>query len=156
MEYWSWVGQVIETAFVVVLAPFAIWQLKLQVKATKDQTRATRIQNFATIISWVQAEDIRQSRGLLFDLEKKQKISTLPIDRWDEEWKQAADRVSQCLNSAAMIAQQDSRLESMWVVPARDMILRSWTIAQPRIRERRKEEGDIWKEFDWLASKVKG
>ena len=155
-EWWSWVAQVVETIVVVVLAPVALWQLALQRKATVDQATATLHQTIATIISWVQAEEVRESRRLLFDLEDKRKISTLPADQWDEQWKRAADRVSQSFNSAAIVARQDLRLQDIWIWPTRRAILKSWTIAQPRILERRAEAPDLWKEFEWLASKARG
>ena len=155
MEWWSWLAQIIETIVGLVLLPLAVWQLSLQVKATRDQTRATLLQTIATVISWVQAEEIRQSRRLLFELESTDKISSLPINKWQEEWKQAADRVSQCFNSAAIVAQQDARLQDIWIHPTRQAILKSWTIAQPRILERRAQEEHLWKEFEWLAEKAK-
>ena len=148
LEWWSWIAQVGETLFVIVLAPFAVRQFYLQRKATLDQT-------LATIISWVQAEHIRESRKLLFDLEDKKGISRLPISQWDEDWKQAADRVSQAFNSAAIIAQQDRRLQNIWIGPTRRAILQSWEIAQPRIRQRREQLSDLWQEFEWLAGKAK-
>lgn len=154
-EWWSWVAQVLETVVVMLLAPVALWQLWLQRKATLDQATATLHQTIAIIISWVQAEEIREGRRLLFDLEDKQAISKLPVDQWKEEWKQAADRVSQSFNSAAIVAQQDPRLQEIWIRPTRRAILKSWEIAQPRIRERRSDLADLWREFEWLAKKAK-
>lgn len=129
------------------------WKFEFQElrKVAQDQANTTLHQTLATIISWVQAEEIRQSRGLLYDLERTQTISKLPPDRWEEEWKQAADRVSQAFNSAAIIAKLDPRLQKVWISPTRRAILRSWRIVKPRVEERRKEEGDLWQEFDWLA-----
>lgn len=157
-NWWSQFGQVVETAVLVVVVPGALWQLWLQLKATEDQASATLLQTIATIISWVQAEEIRQSQRLLYDLEESDKISTLSADKWKPEWKQAADRVSQSFNSAAIIAEQHPKIQDIWIRPARRTILTSWKIAQPRIEERRKQESDLslWKEFEWLAGKARG
>jgi len=78
MEWCSWLAQIVETIVVVVLAPIAFWQLSLQRRATLDQATATLHQTIATIISWVQAEEVRRSRKALFDLEKAKTISALP------------------------------------------------------------------------------
>lgn len=51
---WGFWSQVVVVAFV----PFALWQFFLQRRATIDQAGATRVQTIATIISWVQAEEI--------------------------------------------------------------------------------------------------
>ena len=151
------------TAFLPWLAPIfkslelpGGWKFEFQElrRAAQDQASVTLHQTIATIISWVQAEEIRESRRLLFDLEDKQAISKLPADQWQEEWKQAADRVSQAFNSAAIVAHRDERLEEIWIRPTRRAILKSWWIAQPRIRERRKQVDDLWQQFEWLAKKA--
>jgi hypothetical protein len=133
------------------------WKVEFQElrKAAQEQASTTLHQTIATIISWVQAEEIRQSRRLLYDLEKTKAISRLPADQWEEEWKQAADRISQAFNSAAIIAKLDPRLQEIWIRPTRRAILTSWSIVKPRLEERRKEEGDLWKEFEWLADVAK-
>lgn len=146
-EWWSWVAQVVETVIVVLLAPVAVWQLFLQRSATLHQT-------VATIISWVQAKEVRESRGLLFDLEDTKNISGLPADKWDPQWKQAADQVSQSFNSAALVARQDPRLQDIWIRPTRRAIINSWKIVQPRVQERRQQQTDLWQEFEWLARKA--
>lgn len=155
LEWWALVGQVVQTVVVVLLAPVAVLQLFLQRKATRDQANATLHQTIATIISWVQAHDIRESRRQLFEWEDKKAISQIPIDQWQEDWKQAVDRVSQAFNSAAIVAKQDRRLQEVWIKPTRRAILRSWKIAEPRLRERRKQIHDLWEEFEWLAKKAK-
>lgn len=124
-------------------------------KAAQDQISTTLHQTVATVITWVQSQEIRESRRLLYDLEDERAISLLPAEQWDARWKQAADRVSQAFNSAAIIAKQDQRLQEIWIRPTRRAILRSWHIAQPRIRERRKQQDDLWQDFDWLAKKAR-
>jgi hypothetical protein len=150
-EFYSWVAQVIETVVVVALAPVAVWQFILQRKTTGDQTTATLNQIIATIISWVQAEEIRASRHLLYTNETELSISRLSAKKWKDDWKQAADRVSQAFNSAAIVAQQDTRLQRIWMLPTKNAILKTWSIVQPRIHERRQEEPGLWREFEWLA-----
>jgi hypothetical protein len=147
-------AQVIQTLVVFVLAPFALWQLWLQKKATQQQSDATLSQTTATIISWVQAQEIRESRGLLYRLDEKLKISERNGKRWKEEWNQAADSVSHCFNSAAIVVQQDLRLEKVWVQRTKPIIRRTWKIVQPRILMRRIEIPDLWKDFEWLAKRA--
>jgi hypothetical protein len=150
-EWLSWVAQVIETGIVVPLAGVAIWQLILQRQATQDQVRATFNQTFATIVSWVQAEEIRESRRLLFEFEDT--LRTRQVDHWEREWVQAADRVSQAFNSVAIIALRDPQLNEGWIQPTRHVIVRIWKIVEPRILARRMQENDagLWLEFEQLA-----
>lgn len=133
------------------------WKVAFQdlQRTTQDQVRVTLQQTIATVISWVQAEEIRASRHLLFEAEDSQRISRLPVEQWKQDWRQAADRVAQAFNSAGIVVQQDERLQKAWVRPTRRAILKSWWIAQPCIRERRKEQNDLWQEFDWLAEKAR-
>lgn len=129
------------------------WKFEFQElrKATQDQANTTLHQTVATIISWVQAEDIRNSRRVLYQLQKEKNIKELPGDKWQEEWQQHADRVGQSFNSAAIIAKLDERLQEIWVRPSRRPILKSWLITNPRIVERRQKETGLWNEFEWLA-----
>ena len=124
-------------------------------RAAEDQVNVTLYQTIATVISWVQAEEIRESRRLLFEMEDSKAISERPAEEWKDEWKQAADRVSQAFNSAAIVVKQDERLQDAWVRPTRRAILKSWWIAKPRILERRKQAEDLWQEFDWLAERAR-
>lgn len=147
--FWSQVGQVIQTGMVVVLLPMVLRQFFLQVKST-------RVQTISTVISWVQAEEIRESRRLLYTLEREKSISRLPAKEWEETWKLAADRVSQCFNSAAIITLLDPSLEKLWVEKTKSVIPTMWNIVQPRIRERREmaKDQNLWQEFGWLAERA--
>lgn len=156
-EWWSWIAQVVETIVVLLLAPVAIWQLSLQIRAARAQELATLHQTFATIVSWIEAEDVRASRRLLFDTEDARGISRLPVSQWEQDWKQAVDRVSSTLNAAASVVRLDPRLWDMWALPSRRLILKSWEIAEPRIRQRRAEAGSatLWADFEWLAQRAR-
>ena len=121
--------------------PIAIRQLILQSSATHAQT-------LATVISWVQDEQIRSDREKLYDLEKV--LSEISIDEWEEESKKIAGRVSQCFNSAAIVVRMDKKLQVLWVCKTRKVITRTWKIVKPLIDERRKKEPDLWENFEWL------
>ena len=120
----------------------------------RELRKATNLQTFATIISWINANDIRESRRLLYHLEETQSISARSIDEWEEEWRQAADRASQAFNNAAIVALSDSPLHEQWIHPTRRAIVKTWHIVQPRVMERREEQSDLWKEFESLATKA--
>jgi len=136
LPWWSSWAQIVGTIVIPVGLGLAIRQIRLQ-------TDANLVQTLATVISWVQADSVRESRRLLLDLEKNLRISTWPAHRWQPKWKDAADRVSSTFNSAALVAQRDARLQKVWIRPTRRAILLSRHVVQPRIEERRKEEGRI-------------
>ncbi len=124
-------------------------------KAAQDQVSTALHQTVATVITWISAEEVRQSRKVLFDLDDQRMICRVPPDQWDSLWKDAADRTSQAFNSAGIIAKQDPRLQDIWIRPTRRAILKSWHIAYPRIQERRKQQADLWQDFEWLAQKAR-
>lgn len=153
----SWLAPSLAPSFKSVEIPGGLkFELRELQRTAQQQSEVTSHQTIATVLTWVQAEHIRESRGVLYKLEEARSISTLPAEQWEEHWKQAADRVSQAFNSAGTIAKLDPSLHEAWIRPARRSILRSWNIAQPRIEERRHEEGEYtWEDFKWLAEKAR-
>lgn len=126
--------------------------LKLEIQGIQ---KASHDQTIATIVTWVQAEDIRQSRSFLYDLEETEQISRIPGVEWKEEWSKAGDQVCHSFNSAAIIAGLDPALQESWVRPMRRAIILSWHIVRPRIDERRKDQADLWEGFEWLANEAR-
>ncbi len=152
----SYVAQVVETVLVAIGIVGALIGLGLQARATGAQATDTFNQTILSIYSLVQAEEMRKTRGMLFEIEDRCKISAMKIEKWKREWEQAADRVSQAYSIAAAIAKQDPKLKEIWIKPERRSILKSWKIAQPRIQDRRdKQQKDLWEDFEWLANEAK-
>jgi len=120
------------------------------------------IQTIIAILASFQEKRIRDARGCMFHAENKSRISALPCtsdpktNKWQPDWKEAAEEVCQNWSSVGYILSIDPiarLLINPYVRKARRTILKSHFIAQPVLAFRRSDGGqkDMWEDFDWLA-----
>lgn len=116
-------------------------------------------QIFSTIIGWVQAEEIRETRGRLYllvedsssrDGEKKEYLEGL--------YKQDAYRVGYVYNNVALVLRNPLLFLSKksFLRHHSKPIYLCWCITKNQIEARRVENktDDLGDDFDWLAEKV--
>jgi hypothetical protein len=113
--------------------------------------RQLRAQSFSEVYERIQAEEVREARGLLYGLDEK-KIS---FETWkiDESALRAVEGVCQRYDYFAKMVRYRFLPKRLILKNWAWQVERLWRVAKPFVQSRRSipGQGRLWEDFQWLA-----
>jgi hypothetical protein len=112
--------------------------------------RANIGQSYATLLSHVQNEEIREARGIVFKLEKKS------LDEWEDEELRAAAKVCHTYDAVGQMVRHKLLPKDMIISSWGPSLRNSWLILRPLMHKYRKDYDaeEIWDDYEWLAKQA--
>ncbi|MFX0200942.1 MAG: hypothetical protein ACFFCW_32890 [Candidatus Hodarchaeota archaeon] len=114
----------------------------------REVRRATYGQSFKTVYEILQADDVREARGIVLrNLEGKQ------INTWSEDEKKAAEKVCHTYDSVGIMIRSGMIPVQVVADSWGDSLRRSWRILAPLVASYRtqRNSAEFWDDYEWLA-----
>ena len=141
MDIWTVITSIstlVASIVIIVTALIAVYQLR-------EMKRATVAQAFSTILSQLQASEVREARKTLIQ------INETDFSKWTPEQIQRAEIACNTYDCIAILLRRRVIDSKMVTAEWRTSITRCWEHAAPMVAAYRNDRGiDFWNDFEWL------
>lgn len=115
-----------------------------------EMGKTTAATALTTIISILQAEDVRKARECLTN------ISEMDFSKWTDDEKTKAEVACSTFDTVGILLKEKVVKHELVTAPWRHSIIKCRKNAKPMIDSYRADRGEtFWEHFDWLVGKAK-
>lgn len=144
---WTAIGAVAGCIYTVAF----IGSVVILVRQLRAQARQLQAQSFSEVYERLQAEEVREARGKLYELDEKK----IGFEQWqnDDDSMQAVEKVCQRYDYFAKMVRYEFLPRNLILQSWAWQVDRLWRVAKPFVKGRRTipGQGHLWEDFQWFA-----
>ena len=137
----------LSTIFSTILVLITVIVIFFQLREMRKATVATA---FSNIVSFLQAEKVREARRVLMNISEKD------FTKWTPEQRVNAETACSTFDTVGIMLRTNVINHALVTKEWRFAIIKCWEKAQPMIKSYREERGkDFWDDFEWIYRMAK-